>query len=70
MHIQDLVEICPFALKILSGNELLMSIMGHDSITNVRKRMRDNPNLDLISTNAFTIVCKLLSFCSKDIEQK
>ena len=33
----NLVKISPFILEILSGNEILMLIKGHNSGTNVRK---------------------------------
>ena len=29
-----MVKLCPFILKILSGNEILISIKGHNSVTN------------------------------------
>ena len=45
-------------------------INGHNSVTNLRKMMCNNPNLDLVNINAYTKFCKILSFCSQDIEQK
>ena len=61
-------------LKILSGNEMmnkiLTSIKGHNSVTNVRKMMCNNPNLDLVSSNAYTKFGKILSIYSQDIERK
>ena len=32
--------------------------------------MYNNPNLDLVSINAYTKIGKILSICSQDIEQK
>ena len=39
---------------IFSGNEILKSIKGHSSITNMREMMCNNPNLDLVNINAYT----------------
>ena len=53
MHIQNLVKLCPlnFVLKILSGNKILTPFKGRNSVTNLRKIMVNNPNLDLVNTN-------------------
>ena len=48
MHTQNLVKLHPVVLKILSGNEILTSIKGHNSVINVRKLTRNNPNIDLV----------------------
>ena len=45
----------PFVLKIISGNEILTSIKGHNSGTNEKKMTSKNPNLDLIKINAYKI---------------
>ena len=37
MHTQKLVEFHPFVIKILSGNEILTSISGHNSVINLGK---------------------------------
>ena len=34
MHVQNLVKIHLFILKILSGNEILTSLKGRNSVTN------------------------------------
>ena len=68
MCIQNLVKFCPLVLKkfcplvlkILSGNEILRSIKGRNSVTNLRKLTLYNPNLDLI--NAMCIQ-NLVKFC-------
>ena len=39
---QNLVKFCLFILKILSGNEILTRIKGHNSVTNLRKKMCNN----------------------------
>ena len=52
--IQNLVKFCPLVLKILSGNEILTSIKGCNSVTNLHKLTLYNPNLDLINVNVYT----------------
>ena len=54
MCIQNLVKLCPLVFKILSGNEILTSIKGHNSVADLRKLMLYNPNLDLINVNVYT----------------
>ena len=54
MCIQILVKFCQLVLKILSGNEILTSIKGHNSVANLRKMTLYNPNLDLINVNVYT----------------
>ena len=69
MHIQGLVKLYQFVLKILSRIENLTSIKGHNSVTNLRKMTGNNPNLDLVKINAHakfgpiqsSIVHKILS---------
>ena len=70
MCIQNLVKFCPLVLKILSGNEILTSIKGHNSVANLRKMTLYNPNLDLINVNVYTKIGEILSIGSQDIEQK
>ena len=45
MCIQNLVKFCPSILKILSGNKILTSIKGHNSVTNVQKIVLVNANV-------------------------
>ena len=47
--IQNLVEFCTFNLKILSKNQILMSIKGRNSVENLRKMMLYNRNIDLVN---------------------
>ena len=54
MCIQYLVKFCPLVLKILSGNEILTSIKGHNSVGNVQNLPLYNPNLDIINVNVNT----------------
>ena len=67
MYVQNLVKFCQFILKIWSGHESLVYIIGHNSGTNVRKMMCNNPKLNLIKINANTKFGEVLSFCSEDI---
>ena len=70
MWIQNLVKFCPFILKILSGNEILTSIMGHNSVANLQKNMYYNPNLDVINFNVHTQFSLILPIGSQEIERK
>ena len=55
MCIQNLVKFSPLFIKILSGNEILTSIKGHNSVANLQKMTLYNPNLDLVNANVYTI---------------
>ena len=70
MSIQNLVKFCPLVLKILSGNEFLTSIKGHNSVANLQKMTLYYPNLDIINVNVYTNFGQILSIGSQDIERK
>ena len=70
MCIQNLVKFCPLVLKILSGNEILRSIKGRNSVANLRNLALYKFNLDLINDNVYTKFGKILSIGSQDIERK
>ena len=70
MCIQNLVEFCPFVLKILSGNEILTSIKGRNSVKILRKMRDNNPKLDLVNDDDHTKFGWILSIRSQDIERK
>ena len=70
MCIQNLVGFCKFVLKILSGNKILTSIKGRDSVKLLRKMTGNNPKLDLVNDNVHTKFGRILSICSQDIERK
>ena len=70
MYIQNLVGFCQFVLKILSGNEILTSIRGRNSIKILRKMTGNNPKLDLVNDDVHTKFGWILSICSQDIERK
>ena len=64
MCIQNLVQFCPLVLKMLSGNEILTSIKGHNSVVNLALY---NPNLDIINVNVYTKFGSILFIGSQDI---
>ena len=46
MGIQNLVSFCQLVLKILSKNQILTSIKGHNSVANLRKTNIYNINVE------------------------
>ena len=70
MCIQNLVGFCQFILKILSGNEILTSIKGRNSVKILRKMTGNNPKLDLVNGDAHTKFGLILSYRSQDIRRK
>ena len=69
MCIQNLVRICQFVHKILSGNEILMSIKGCNSVKILRKMTGNSPKLDLVNVDVHTKFGQILSIHSPDIER-
>ena len=69
MCIQNLVGFCQCVLKILSGNEILTSIQGRNSVKILRKMTGNNPKLDLVN-DVHTKFGPILSIRSQDIERK
>ena len=59
-----------FDLKILSENEILTAIKGHNSVIHLRKLMRNDPNLDLVNINAYTKFGQNPFISSEDIQWK
>ena len=55
---------------ILSSNEILTSIKGHNSVKILRKMTGNNPRLDLVNDDVHTKFGWILSIRSQDIEQK
>ena len=51
-HMQNFVKIHSFICKILSGNVILTSFKGHNSVTNWWKWTLNNPKLESININA------------------
>ena len=70
MCIQNLVRFCQFILKILSGNKILKSIKGRNSVKILRTMMGNNPKLDLVNDDVHTKFGRILSIRSQDIERK
>ena len=70
MCTQNMVRFCHIVLKILSGNEILTSIKGRNSIKTLQKMMGNNPKLDLVNDNVHTKFGRILSICSQDTERK
>ena len=70
MCIQNLVGFCQYILKILSGNEILTSIKGHNSVKILRKMTGNNPKLDPVNVDVHTKFGRILSMRSQDIERK
>ena len=67
---RPLVRFCQFVLKILSGNKILMSIKGRNSVKILRKMTGNNPKLDLVNDDMHTKFGRILSIRSQDIERK
>ena len=67
---QNLVKFHQFVLKILSGNEILILIRGHNSVIDLLNLTRNNPNLDLVNINVYAKFGHIPSIGSQDIEQK
>ena len=70
MCIQNLVGFCHFVLKILSGNEILTSIKGRNSVKILQKITGNNPKLDYVNVDVHTKFGRILSMHSQDIERK
>ena len=70
MCIQNLVGFCQFVLKILSGNEILTSIKGRNSVKILPKITCNNPKLDLVNVDVHTKFGRILSMHSQEIERK
>ena len=70
MYIQNMVRFCQLVLKILSGNGILTSIKGRNSVKILPKMTGNNPKLDLDNVDVHTKYGQILSICSQDIERK
>ena len=70
MCTQNFIRFCLFVLKILSGNEILTSIKGRNSVKILRKMTGNNPKLDLVNVDQHTKFGQILSIRFRDIEQK
>ena len=70
MCTQNLVGFCQFVLKILSGNKILTSIKGRNSVKILQKMKGNNPKLDLVNVDVYTRFGRILSIRSQDTERK
>ena len=70
MCLQSLVSFCQFVPKILSKNQILTSIKGRNSVTNLQKAMIYNTKIDLVNENVYTKFGLNRSIRFRDIEQK
>ena len=70
MCIQNLIRFCQFVLEILSGNKILTSIKGRNSVKILQKMTGNNPKLDLVNDDGHTKFGRILSIRSQDIERK
>ena len=70
MHIKRLVRFCQFILKVLSGNKILTSIKGQNSVKILQKMTGNNPKLGLVNVAVQTKYGQILYICSQDIEWK
>ena len=70
MCIQNLIGFCQFVLKILSGNQILTSIKGHNSVKILPKMTGNSPKLDLVNVDGQIKFGRILSIRSQDIERK
>ena len=70
MCLQSLVSFCQFVLKILNKNQILTSIKGRNSVTNLRKTMIYDTNVDLVNDDVYTKFGLNRSIRFQDIEQK
>ena len=70
MCIQNLIRFRQFVLKILSGNKILTSIKGSNSVKILQKMMSNNPKLDVVNVDVYTKFGQILSIRSQDIERK
>ena len=68
--VHHFVKFCHFDLKILSGNKILASIKGCNSVTILGKMMPNDANLDLVNVNVDTTFGQIMSICSQENEQK
>ena len=70
MHVQNLVKIHFFVLKLLSGNEILTSFKGHNMVMNGRNWTVNNPKLDVFNINVCAKFGQNPFLHTQDIEQK
>ena len=65
---QNSLKFHQLVLKILSGNEILTSIKGHNFVINFRKLTHNNLNLDLVNINTCAKFSQIPSIRSQEIK--
>ena len=70
MCIQNLVRFYQFVLEILSGNEILTSFKGRNSVKILQEMTGNNPKLDFVDVDVHTKFGQILSIFSRNIELK
>ena len=70
MCIQNLVRFRQFVLKILSGNKILTSIKGRNSVKILRKMPGNKSKLGIVNVDVHTNFDQILFIHSRDIERK
>ena len=70
MCIQNLVRFYQFVLEILSGNEILTSFKGRNSVKILQEMTGNNPKLDFVDVDVHTKFGQILSIFSRNIERK
>ena len=68
--LHSLVSFCQFVLKILSKNQILISIKGRNSVASLRKTMIYKTKVGLVNDNVYTKFGLNRSIRFQDIEQK
>ena len=63
-------QILSIVLKILSGNKIVTSIKGRNSVKILPKMTGNNSKLDLVNVDVHTKFGQILFIGSQDIEQK
>ena len=69
MCIQNLFRFCQFVHKVLSGNEILTSIKGRNSVKILRKMRGNSPKLDLVNVDVQAKFGQIVSIHSPDTER-
>ena len=70
MCIQNLVRFYQFVLEILSGNKILTSFKGRNSVKILQEMTGNNPKLDFVDVDVHTKFGQILSICSRNNERK
>ena len=67
---QNYIKFHRFNYKILSGNEILIIIKGHNCVVYLQKLMCNKPNLDLVNVNVYAKFGLIASISSYDTERE